>query len=80
MASPSPPGAPILGWECADTRCLGCAADRHDIEVELGRETAIERELVFAVAFALVECREIEERKLHRFLDLVGEFSSQQHP
>ena len=60
-------------------RRVDAAGDRHDLEVELGRESPIQTQLLFAEESPRRERREIEEAEIDCLLDLVRVRSGQQH-
>ena len=61
-------------------RRIDAAEDRRELEIDLGREAAIQPQLFLAVEAAPLEAREIDEAKADRFLDLVGEVAGENHP
>ncbi len=67
------------GSRAADDRRVDGAGDRHDLEVELRRESSIETQLLVAEESPRRERREIEEAEIDRLLDLVRVGSGQQH-
>ena len=67
---PSPPNP----WPC------GPSADRHDAEVDVGREPPVQAHLVLAETPARLERPEVEEPEIDRPLDLPGFVADQEHP
>ncbi len=64
----------------ADPRFIGGSGDRHDVEIEIGREPAIEPHFVLARGAPLGERREVEEPEVEVFFQLVGEVAGEHHP
>ena len=64
----------------ADVQSAGSAHDRHGLQVEIRRESAIEPQFFVAVASSSRWRRVVEEGELHRLLDLVGVRPGEQHP
>ena len=56
------------------------AADGDDVEIEVGREPAVESQFLGAEVPARFQRAEVEEPEVDGLLDLVGEFAGQQHP
>ena len=63
----------------AHDRGIDAAGDRHDFEVERGREAPVEPQFLLAEKPSRRERREIEKSELDRFLDLVRVTPGQQH-
>ena len=61
-------------------RPVGGAVQGQHIQIEVGRETPVETQLVLAAGMAQGQRAEVQERQLQGLLDLVGEFAGQQHP
>ena len=61
------------GWPVPPTTSRPpIARDRHDVDVEIGRKSPVEPQLLLAEPAPPLQRRGIEEREAHRFLDLVG--------
>ncbi len=60
-------------------RAIPLARDRDDAAIEAGRKRSIGFDFGVACGSAPFQRREIQERKAHRTLDLVGALSSQEH-
>jgi len=64
----------------ANARRVRRAGDRDDVEVEFGREPAIQAHLLGARVPALRERGEVEKGEVERLLDLVREVAGQHDP
>ena len=53
--------------------------DRHDVQVDVGRESPVQSQFLVAIALAQCGRAEIQEWKRHRFLDLVNERRHHKH-
>jgi hypothetical protein len=59
---------------------MACAADRHDGEIKIGSEPAIDAQLFTAIVAAQRQRAEVDEGQLDGLFDLVRVTAGQQHP
>ncbi len=63
----------------AEDKVPGARGDRHDAEINVRREPAVERHLAFAEVPAFFQCGEVEEAEVHRLLHLVNKGRRNEH-
>ena len=61
-------------------RSVRRAANRHHIEIQLGRKTTVEAQFLGTEIPALLQGGKIEKAEVDRFLDLVGKVAGKDHP
>ena len=70
----------IVGAVAREARGAVDPSYRADVEVEIGRESPVQADLLRAEVRTMPRVAEIGERELHRALDLVGVRAGEQHP
>ena len=67
------------GAVTAQARLLRGTGNRHHLQIQFGRQTAVQAQLFLAEAFAAFQGGEIQEPEIHGFLDLVGKVTGEQN-
>lgn len=63
-----------------DDGCFVTSANRHDIQIEIRNEAAVEAQLLLAEVAPELQRAEVQKSQIHRFFQLVGVVAGQKDP